>query len=179
VFAVIWRSLSTFQTQCKYSHRVIVHQKAARCHTADKRAIRPSDIFPDYPSVHPSIQTSSIIINHHQSSSIIINHHQSSSIIYTSSNYTILHLIDKKESSGHCILIMLVEPTILLHGGEIDLVLDLQGAGCFPQRHREVWSRWIPVIIRRRILADEVLGGAWWAIFARTPVQSNGKQFNE
>jgi hypothetical protein len=84
------------------------------------------------PPIHP------IIINHHQSSSIIINHHQSSSIIYTSSNYTILHLIDKKESSGHCILIMLVEPTILLHGGEIDLVLDLQGAGCFPQRHREV-----------------------------------------
>ena len=113
-------------------------------------------------------QSSSIIINHHQSSSIIINHHQSSSIIYSihliSSNYTWLTRRNHLVTDGHCILIMLVEPTIvLLHGGEVDLVLDLQGAGCFPQRHREVWSRWIPVIIRRRILADEVLAGAWWS----------------
>ena len=135
VLAIIWRSLSSFQTQgdwnrgfstaFPYNHRT--PESCAMSYGGHSGHPTLSDVQISFPLVHPPIQSSSIIINHHQSSSIIINHHQSSSIIInhhqsinhpyinlyiTNHQYTsictYLHLIKKKESSGN---IVVVEPS--------------------------------------------------------------------
>lgn len=48
------------------------------------------------------------------------------------------------------------DEALLLHGGEADLVLNLQWAVPFSDGHHKIRPRWVTVVVGGRILANKV-----------------------